>query len=42
MENRQYGPILLTLVTILLMGLYCLSSLGALFWVVYTSFKSNA
>ena len=32
----------LGLVAILLMGWYCLSSGIALFWVTYTSFKSNA
>ena len=42
MDNRQYGPSLLKLVTIVLMGFYCLSSLAAICWVVYTSFKSNA
>ena len=31
----------LGLVAILLMGWYCLSSIIALFWVTYTSFKSN-
>ena len=42
MEERQYRINPLRIVAILLMGLYCLSSLVALFWVVYTSFKSNA
>ena len=41
MNNRQLGINLLRIGTISLLGFYCLSSLVAFSWVIYTSLKTN-
>ena len=42
MNGQRSRMSMMGLLAMLMMGYYCLSSLVALFWVTYTSFKTNA
>ena len=41
MRQQRYGITGISILAVLLMGGYCISSLVTLFWVVYTSVKTN-